>query len=296
MDIERRFASEVDDLRRACPLQGVAAELAWLAAVEAERGVRASTFGEDRDAERLQELDLADDAVSAAMFPCSARTAADRELADADGIAAFDYFGIGQSRVGHVRVNGIGPVGLGRGSAAAADRLVVTERPVAEGQVVHRPLTRGGHSQRAEQHIDDALRSLDVASHHRRAQRRVIVRGRVEQTFGQHDRDRFQHTAVQWNVVLDEAPENVQHRRRDDGSIRVEVRREHRPGSREIDRRMATRNRDRHTNRRTIVKVVGAGKNSRQRGVSCPLAPRFGGERVRVRVRGAFDGRLMVEG
>ena len=88
----------------------------------------------------------------------AARAAANREFAQAHRIARFEHFGVGQPRVGHVRVNGVGPVGCWRGAAAAADRFVIAERRVAEQQVVHRPLAGGRQAERAEQHIDNALR------------------------------------------------------------------------------------------------------------------------------------------
>src|SRR5258708_6057782 len=90
-------------------------------------GCSASSGREAREWRRAEELDPRDDPVAAPVPARAAGTAADCELVEADRVAALEDLGIGEPRVGHVRVNGIGPDG-GRGRArAAADRLVVAE-------------------------------------------------------------------------------------------------------------------------------------------------------------------------
>ena len=94
---------------------------------------------------------------------------ADREFVNPHGVAAFDDLGVGQPGVRHMRVHGIGTIGVRRCATAAANGFVISESVVAEGEVVHRSLAGRRDFQRAQQHIDDALRRFHVAANDRRA-------------------------------------------------------------------------------------------------------------------------------
>ena len=56
---------------------------------------------------------------------------------------------------------------LGR-PGSAANGFVIAEPLVAEDRVVHRSLAGRGQFQGTQQHVDHALRRLDVAAGHRR--------------------------------------------------------------------------------------------------------------------------------
>ena len=106
----------------------------------------------------------------------------------------------------------------GPGAGAAADRLVVLPRCVAEQKIVHRRLRTGDRAQRAEHRVARGLRDLGVASHHRGAWLRREKRpGRNDQL------QRLQAAIVQWNVVADQATEHVQNGRLRYRRRRVEV-------------------------------------------------------------------------
>ena len=81
------------------------------------------------------------------------------------GMTLLNDFGIGDSRVCHVGVNGVGPVGLGRRPGTTTDGFVVAESIVSEQQVIHGSLAGGRHAQRAQQDIDYALRRFHVSAH-----------------------------------------------------------------------------------------------------------------------------------
>ena len=58
-------------------------------------------------------------------WPRAAGALADVEILEHHRIAEFQNFRIGQPRVGHVRVHGVGAVEAGPGRRAGADRLVI---------------------------------------------------------------------------------------------------------------------------------------------------------------------------
>ena len=169
------------------PLKDVATQGAGLATFEAVGGVGAATLGEQRDFQLGEKLDTAHRAVAAAMAARAAGAATNRELPKPHRIALFEDLGVGGAGVGHVGMDRVGPVGLGRGTRAAADRLVVAKRPVterartvkrdspifaetkigtvpAEQEVVHGSLAGGSNPQCTEDYVDNALRRLDIAT------------------------------------------------------------------------------------------------------------------------------------
>ena len=59
----------------------------------------------------------------------------------------------------------------------------------------------------------------------------------IQQARRQHDFDRPQHAVIERNVLVDQQPQRVDHRRRHNRPIRVEIAVDDRPGAGEIDRR-----------------------------------------------------------
>ena len=117
------------------------------------------------------------------------------------------------------------PSAVGRRARSAADRFVVAERRVAEQQVVHRPLAGRRQAERAEQHIDHALRRFDIAADHRRRNLRPRRPARADSagTRGSDDLDRREHALVERNVFGDQAAQHVHHGRGDDRAVGVQV-------------------------------------------------------------------------
>src|SRR5262249_42690209 len=124
------------------PAHGILADLTRLAAGQAERA-HAAASRENRAFHFFEEADGAADAVAGFPFAAPARTLADVKILEQHRIAELEHLRIGEARVGHVRVDGIGAVEAGSGRRAGADRLVILMARIAEVEIVHRAL-RGG--------------------------------------------------------------------------------------------------------------------------------------------------------
>src|SRR5215467_1898153 len=85
----------------------VLAELAGLAAGKAER-THATVARQNGAIHLLQEANGAAHPVARIPAAAPARTFADVEILEHDGIAKLEHLRIGQSRVGHMRVHGVG--------------------------------------------------------------------------------------------------------------------------------------------------------------------------------------------
>ena len=115
----------------------------------------------------------------------AAAAAADARLDHTQRVGVLERLDRRVARVRHVRLQRRRAVPAGPGAVAAAERLVVGERPAgaridaADQQVVHGAAARRRNApgqrarERAEHHVDDALRGLDVA---RRRPRRAAAR------------------------------------------------------------------------------------------------------------------------
>src|SRR5918994_7296692 len=112
-------------------VEEVAAPLARLAAVRARRGV-AAALGQQGIAHVGESLDLAHDAVAAAVRPGAARLAPQRVLDDAQRELELERLDRRVERVRHRDVHAARAVGVRAGALAAAERLVVGEGVVAE--------------------------------------------------------------------------------------------------------------------------------------------------------------------
>src|SRR5262245_21450329 len=103
---------------------------ARLPADQAKRRIRPAALGEDRECQRAEKFDPADDAVATAELTHAARAAANREFAQPDRIAGFEHFRVSQPRVGHVRMDGVCPIGVRGRATTATDGFVVAEGSV----------------------------------------------------------------------------------------------------------------------------------------------------------------------
>ena len=177
-----------------------------------------ATRGQQRGLHRRQEADAPDSPVAAATRARAARAVADAERLHPHREPALQDLGIGQPRVGHVDLDGAGPIGGGGGAGPAADGLVVLPVLVAEGEVVHRALAIGHDAQRRIERIDHVLAGLDIARHH--GGRRV---GRQHRARPGKDLQRLQAAGVQRDVVVHQGAEHIERRGIDDGRGAVEV-------------------------------------------------------------------------
>ena len=115
----------------------VLAHLAWLASLEAE-GSDDTTIRKHRDGEWRVEHDVSLDPVTATEAARTARATADRERLDGEREAELENLGVGEPRVGHVRVHRVTSVVVGTGARPPTDRFVVVDTSgVAKSKVVH---------------------------------------------------------------------------------------------------------------------------------------------------------------
>ena len=178
--------------------------------------------------------DPTDGAVTAAPATGATAAAPDGELPQQHRETPFEHFGIGEPRVRHVRLHDGRPVEPVAGPGAGPHGFVVLVPLVAEGDVVHRPGSLGLHTQRGEQRAGDRLRGLDVAGDNRGR-----VGRREHRPVRDDDLQRAQATVVERDVVGDQGPEHVEHRRDRHRRRCVEVRVQLGRGSGEVDRRAA---------------------------------------------------------
>ncbi len=145
-------------------------------------------------------------------------------------------------------------VEIGSGAGTARDRLVILILIVAEREVRHRAVGARHHTECAVEAIGDRLRSLDVAGDHSRR-----IHGRQHRTRRDHDPDRLQAAGVHRDLVVDQRPEHIKHRRLRDARRRVVVGGPHVAGAGEIDDRFALRvvDGDLHVDHAAVVHVHG---------------------------------------
>ena len=79
---------------------------------------------------------------------------------------AIQHFRIGKARIRHMRVNGISSVKSVSGSGTSANGFIILQMVIAEGQIVHRALTRGHGTQCAKQRVTNRLTGLYIAGNH----------------------------------------------------------------------------------------------------------------------------------
>src|SRR4051812_29875624 len=164
-------------------LEQRATRRAGLAAV-GPRGRMAAALGEDREGHLLERLGFADHAIAAAVAARAAAAPAHRVLGHPQRELEFERLDRCVERVRHGDVDRARAVGVRARALTAAQRLVVGEVLVAEGDVVHRPLTERS-PERGENEVGHARGGLDVAAGDRR--RRPGVEQRA---LGRPDLDR----------------------------------------------------------------------------------------------------------
>src|SRR2546428_2260435 len=116
--------------------KGFFAVLTGSASRQAER-THAAVARQNRAIHLLQKTDGAAHAVAGIPAAASARTFTDVEVLEQDRIAKLQHLRVGQPRVGHVGVHGIGAGKARARRRARAYRLVVLVFGIAEIEVVH---------------------------------------------------------------------------------------------------------------------------------------------------------------
>src|SRR5947209_12023829 len=99
-----------------------------------------ATFCDQRVAERLERLELTDHPVSAAMLPLASRAPPEGVLDGADRELELERFDRRVQRVAHRHVHRARAIRIRTRPLASADRLVVDDLLVTQGEVVHRAL------------------------------------------------------------------------------------------------------------------------------------------------------------
>ncbi len=232
---------------------GVFADLARFAAGKPGRR-HAAVAGQDRAVHLFEETDGAADAIAGVPFAAAARASANVEILQHHRIAELQHLGVGEPRIGHMRVHGIGAIETRPGGRAGADGLVVLVFGVAEIEIVHGALRRGERAERQEQAIGDGLRGLHIAGDHG---------GRIfrhQHRFRRNDDvDRPQAPGIHRDVVVDHHAKHVEHRRARHRLRRVEIGRLLRRGAGEIDGRFALFlvDGDLHLDEGALVHLVG---------------------------------------
>src|SRR5579863_2037695 len=173
--------------------QIVRAESAVAAAVETPGGDDAA-IGEQADSGIDQAFEFADETVPAARRATPAGVSANPILSDAQWIVGFERLDRRVECISHMSMQSRSAGSAGGSASAAGDGLVVGELAgaktivAADREIRHRARAGGWHAirrglrQRAEEHIDDALRGLDVAAGNRGGRERIDDRaGRRDQ-------------------------------------------------------------------------------------------------------------------
>lgn len=86
-----------------------------------------SALAEDADLDGDSEFNISDDAVAAGVLAFAAAFLSEAEFTEDDWVSPFVDFGVGDSGVGHVRVDAAGTVPRGAGAGSAGDGFVVSE-------------------------------------------------------------------------------------------------------------------------------------------------------------------------
>src|SRR5271155_5711047 len=157
--------------RQAVAVELIAPPRSRLAA-EGPGGGVAATLGDQREAHLRQRLQLADDAIAAAVHARAAGAAAQRVLDHAQREFPLERLDRSVERVAHRHVNAARAIRAGARALAASEGLVVGEARVAEREVVHRALAERA-AEGCEDQVGDAGGGLDVSASHGRAGARV---------------------------------------------------------------------------------------------------------------------------
>ena len=130
----------------------------------------------------------------------------------------FEDFRIGQPGIGHVGLHRVGAVEIRPGARSTANGFVILIGVGAEGEIVHRPLGRRQHAERAVKGVGHALGRLYVAGDDGGG-----MAGVQHAAFGDDDVEGLQAASVEGNVIVNQGAEDVKHGRLAHGGGGVEV-------------------------------------------------------------------------
>ncbi len=218
-----------------------------------------AAFAQHGDRRWREDLIFADDAIAAALLARTATARTQTIVDQPEGIGHFQRFHRCIERIGHVDLHPTDARAVRRGAHAPANRLIISKRcaivPLpANSQIVHRALAgRGdllgqGLGQRAQDHIDQALRGFDIATRDRSRGQRIDQRA--------HRRDdlhRRKTTGIHRHFVADQTAHHVITSRLRDRNHRVERPVDGRRGAAEIKADRIARNRRGQPNRDQIA-------------------------------------------
>ena len=135
-----------------------------------------------------------------------------------------------------MRVNGISSVKSVSGSGTSANGFIILQMVIAEGQIVHRALTRGHGTQCAKQRVTNRLTGLYIAGNHGGGRF-----GREQTTVWNFNMDGFEAPLIHRNIRIDHTSENIKNSRATNRAGRVEIIVHLRAGAGEVDIETARR-------------------------------------------------------
>ena len=96
----------------------------------------------------------------------AATALSESEPAEDDGVALLEHLGVSYPRVCHVRVHSTLAVPRGTRTRSPRNRLIVTELPIAEGQVVHASLACCTCTKCLQDDVSNTLRGQYVSTYY----------------------------------------------------------------------------------------------------------------------------------
>src|SRR5690606_25536326 len=98
--------------------------------------------------------------------PRAPRSLPYREFFKQNRKAPLQYFGVGQARIRHMGLHGVGAIKIETSTGASGDGFVILIALIAEGEIVHRALCGRHRAESSEESICHGLARLDISSDH----------------------------------------------------------------------------------------------------------------------------------
>ena len=104
-------------------------------------GSHDAVLAEERRPDGFQKFNLANNAIAPTPLARPPGAGADAKLVQPDGIAPFEFFGIGEFGVGHVLMHRRATVVPNRRARGPANSFIITKISPTKQKIIHRSLT-----------------------------------------------------------------------------------------------------------------------------------------------------------